>query len=95
MYSKEFTLIMKVLKKLNDKIDSLKNGIPEEVLLDSIQMQQLLHCSPSTLQRLRKKGTLPCNQVGRRYYYPKSYFTQEFLNSIIKVEDPSKAFDDK
>lgn len=67
---------------------------PTEVLIDSSQMQQLLRCSESTLYRLRRKGTIPHNRIGGRYYYPKHFFTQEFINSIIKLEDPSKRFDD-
>ena len=94
MSSKELIIIMEAISELKAIIKALKNTEPEEVLLDSNQMQKLLNCSASTLQRLRDKGSIPCNQVGRRYYYPKSMFTQEFLKSISKNEDPSKRFDD-
>ena len=95
MRSKEFIILVEILKELKASIEASRNAVSEEVLINSDQMEKLLKCSPSTLQRLRKKGTIPCNKVGRRYYYPKNFFTQEFLNSITKGEDPSKRFDDK
>ena len=94
MNQKYVIMIMRKLFELESRIEALNSPKTEEVLIDSLEMQQLLKCSASTLQRLRDKGTIPCNKVGRRYYYPKQYFTQEFLNSISKVEDTSKRFDD-
>ncbi|MDN3676890.1 helix-turn-helix domain-containing protein [Flavobacterium paronense] len=94
MQQKYYFKIMGKLEELENRIESLINPRKEEVLLDSLEMQQLLKCTASKLQRLRDKGIIPCNKVGRGYYYPKEYFTLEFLNSIIKVEDSSKRFDD-
>jgi hypothetical protein len=94
MKSSEFKILYEMLQELHVKIDRVAKSAPEEVLLDSYDMQKLLKCSGRTLQRLRNEGTIPCNKVGRRYYYPKSMFTTEFLTSIIKDEDPSKRFDD-
>lgn len=94
MNQKYVIMIMGKLSELEARIESLNNTKQEEVLLDSLDMQQLLRCSKSTLQRLRNNGDIPCNKVGRRCFYPKSFFTQEFINSIIKAEDPSKRFDD-
>lgn len=95
MRSKEFQILIELLKELKASIDASRVVVADEVLINSDQMEKLLKCSPSTLQRHRKKGIIPCNKVGRRYYYPKNFFTQEFLNSITKEEDPSKRFDDK
>lgn len=94
MNQKYVIMIMGKLSELEARIESLNAPKCEEVLLDSLDMQQLLRCSKSTLQRLRNNGNIPCNKVGRRYFYPKTYFTQEFINSIVKVEDLSKRFDD-
>jgi len=94
MSSKEFRLLYEAVLALHARMDELASPPSQEVLLNSNEMCTLLKCSSSTLRRLRNKGTIPCNQVGRSYYYPKNYFTQEFLNSIIKVEDASKKFDD-
>lgn len=94
MNQKYFIKIMGELAEMKALIASLYTSKPEEVLLDSYDMQKMLNISPSTLQKLRNEGTIPCNKIGRKYYYPKSMFTKEFLNSITKVEDPSKKFDD-
>ncbi|HNP33714.1 MAG TPA: helix-turn-helix domain-containing protein [Flavobacterium sp.] len=94
MNQKYFVMLMGEIAELKAMIKSQGNATTEEILLDSYDMQKMLNISASTLQKLRKAGTIPCNRIGRKYYYPKSFFTQEFLNSIIKVEDPSKKFDD-
>ncbi|MCF6132503.1 helix-turn-helix domain-containing protein [Flavobacterium wongokense] len=86
---------MKRIDQLEALIQVIGNTQPEEILLDSYQMRELLNCSDSTLRRLRANGTIPCNKIGNKYYYPKNFFTQEFLNTIIKLDDPSKRFDDK
>jgi hypothetical protein len=85
---------MEFLKELKASLDASKSVLPDEVLLDSYEMGKLLKCSTSTLRRYRNNGSVPCSKVGRRYYYPKNFFTQEFLNSITKRDDPSKRFDD-
>lgn len=95
MTLKYLLAIIERLNKIEALIANLISGKPEEQLLDSHDMLKMLNIGDSTLRRLRREGTIPCNKIGRKYYYPKSMFTQEFLNSIIKLEDPSKKFDDK
>lgn len=70
------------------------NAQPDEVFLTTDQMERLLRCSTSTLYRLRNKGSIPCVKIGGQYRYPKHFFTQEVIKSIMKVEDRSKRFDD-
>ena len=84
----EYTQIKKELSELSKKLEEIPNAlsITEEVLLDSSDMLKLLKCSNSTLHRLRKKRAIPFNKIGGRYYYPKYYFTREFLKSIIEKE---------
>lgn len=94
MRSREFRTLMAAIMELKAIVESSKDNLSDEVLLDSTQMEKLLKCSPSTLQRLRNRGTIPYNKIGGRCYYPKNFFTQEFLNSIAKADDPSKRFDD-
>jgi predicted DNA-binding transcriptional regulator AlpA len=65
-----------------------------ETLLDSAQMRQFLRCSESTLYRLRRSGKIPYRKLGGTYYFPKNFFTTEFVSSIMKKEDVSKRFDD-
>ncbi|MGL2967121.1 helix-turn-helix domain-containing protein [Flavobacterium sp. XGLA_31] len=94
MNRKDLAKLLRAIEELRDSIQAEKAKL-DEVLINSDQMERILRCSPSTLQRFRKKGIVPCTQIGRRYYYPKHFFTQEVINSIIKPNDPSKGFDDK
>jgi ribonuclease D len=95
MSSKEFVALQDTISDLKLLIQSQsdKTTVPEEILINSDQMERLLKCSPSTLYRLRKKGVVPCVVIGGRYYYLKNYFTREVINQITK-HDPSQAFDD-
>ena len=94
MKSKEFIIIMAAFEELKASLEASGTVKPEEVFLNSDQMERLLKCSPATLYRLRNKGIIPCSKIGGQYRYPKNFFTQEVINSIVKVEDASKKFDD-
>ena len=48
---------------------ALTGGNP---LLKSSQVKQILNCSESTLERLRKSGELPCIKMRGSYLYQKS-----------------------
>lgn len=95
MKNNERDILEAKIRKLQEEIDILRASQPDEVYLTSDQMERLLRCSPATLYRLRKNRSIPCVQIGRQYRYPKKFFTQEVINSIIKPEDPSKRFDDE
>ncbi|WP_162128425.1 helix-turn-helix domain-containing protein [Flavobacterium phycosphaerae] len=95
MSSKEFKLLQRAIEELKNMLLTNQEVAVSEVFIDSHQMERFLKCSPSTLQRLRNNGTVPCFKMGRKYYYPKNLFTQEALNSIRRKDDPSKRFDDK
>ena len=94
MRNKEINAIIEQLHELMASAIATKNMVLEEVFLNSDQMERLLRCSPATLYRWRRNGVVPCCKVGGVYRYPKSFFTQEFLNTITKNEDPSKRFDE-
>lgn len=94
MTQKYITLILDKLAELEATLKALTHAAADEVLLTSDQMERLLKCSPATLYRLRNKGIIPCSKIGGQYRYPKNFFTQEVINSIIRGEDPSKRFDD-
>ncbi|WP_409688315.1 helix-turn-helix domain-containing protein [Flavobacterium sp.] len=87
--------MLKAIIELKACIEAPRTMVPDEEFLDSHRMEKLLKCSPSKLYRLRKNGQIPCTMVGRQYLYPKNFFIQEVLNSIIKHEDQSKRFDDQ
>lgn len=77
----------KKLKKEFEKfkrhvISMLKASVKEEELLDSASVKQRLNISDSTLYRMRKNKDIPFRKVGKLYYYPKSYFTQEILQKF-------------
>lgn len=92
MKSKEFNSLFEAIIRIEEKLQELKLPQPE-IFLNSTEMCLFLKISPSTLRRLRNNGDIPCNQLGRSYFYPKSYFTQELLKSILKIQDDSKNFD--
>ncbi len=93
MGSKEFRLLMEAIDEVRRHLQ-MQQAVPkDEDFLDSHRMERLLKCSPSKLYRLRKSGAIPCVLVGGRYLYPKQFFTQEVIKSIVK-EDPSKRFDE-
>lgn len=94
MSQKYYLMIMGEIAEIKALLQSLHDKQPDEVLLDSHDMKKLLNIGDSTLLKLRKEGTIPCNKIGRKYYYPKNMFTQEFIKSITKVDDGSKRFDD-
>jgi hypothetical protein len=93
MGSKEFRLLMEAIDEVRRHLQ-MQQAVPkDEEFLDSHRMERLLKCSPSKLYRLRKSGAIPCVLVGGRYLYPKHFFTQEVIRSIVK-EDVSKRFDE-
>ena len=93
MNQKYLTKIMDRLAELEATLVAMASPAVEEVFLNSDQMERLLKCSPATLYRLRNKGIIPCSKIGGQYRYPKNFFTQEVINSIVKT-DPSKRFDE-
>ena len=95
MSHREYMILYELLLLVLSRINEIRTPSQEEELLTSNEMCAYIKCSQSTLRRLRKEGIIPCSKIGRTYYYPKSYFTQEFLKSILKVQDDSKRFDDK
>ena len=47
---------------------------------DSADVKQLLKISDRTLQRLRKSGEIPHIRIGRKIFYPKSFFSEASKN---------------
>jgi len=61
---------------------SLTNANQNEEWLDSADIKQLFHLSDSKLYRLRKSNAIPSTAIGKRFYYPKSYFNVALLQKI-------------
>lgn len=94
MSSNDLAIMMAKMEEVLVRLQTTGNATPDEVFLTTDQMERLLRCSPSTLYRLRIKGSIPCVKIGGQYRYPKHFFTKEVINSIVKLEDQSKRFDD-
>jgi hypothetical protein len=54
----------------------VSSALPAEKLIKSHQVLRLLHISESTLQKLRKNGTIPFRKIGGIYYYYESEILQ-------------------
>jgi len=57
--------ILEILKK-NERHDTL--------YYDSADVKRLLNISDSTLHRIRKSQGIPCIRIGKKLFYPKSFF---------------------
>ena len=55
--------------KILDKKESCSSGY-----YDSADVKQLLNISDRTLHRLRKSKAVPYVKIGRKIFYPKSFF---------------------
>jgi hypothetical protein len=54
------------------KPEKLERELP--ILYDNYDAMQMLHISESTLYRLRKNNQIPFTKIGKKYFYPESYF---------------------
>lgn len=61
--------LSEILKSL-DKKEPCSSGY-----YDSADVKQLLNISDRTLHRLRKSKAIPFVKIGRKIFYPKSFFT--------------------
>lgn len=65
------------IDQLNEKlIKFIKKDISAISLLDNADLKQMLHCSDSTLYRLRKRNIIPQIRIGRKIYCPRSFIEQ-------------------
>jgi hypothetical protein len=79
----------KKLNKLQKELEELKRLVLpltttklNEEWLDSADIKQLFHLSDSKLYRLRKTNAIPSTSIGKRFYYPKSFFNAALLQKI-------------
>lgn len=68
---------------LHEKVNYLLEKHEPEHWLDSADVKQLLHCSESTLYRLRKQNAIPVAKIGGKYQYPKSILDAMLLQGVI------------
>jgi hypothetical protein len=60
-------------------LDTLRKGQGNESpYYDSADVKRLLNISDSTLLRIRKSQNIPHVRIGRKIFYPKSFFNNAF-----------------
>lgn len=52
--------------------------------IDSTEVLFMLKISDSTLKRMRKNKQIPCEKIGKSYYYPSIYFEKILLDKSLK-----------
>ncbi|MDF2930851.1 MAG: DNA-binding protein [Chryseobacterium sp.] len=64
-----------ILTLLSEILETLKKSPGNDLnYYDSADVKQLLNISDSTLHRLRKQNDIPHIRIGRKIFYPKSFF---------------------
>lgn len=67
------------LEAVLEMLHELKNkSFENDLYYDSADVKQLLKISDSTLNRIRKSQSIPCVKIGKKIYYPKSFFNKAF-----------------
>jgi hypothetical protein len=56
----------------------------ESPYYDSADIKRMLNISDSTLHRIRKSEKIPYFRIGRKIFYPKSVFNEDFRNAFRK-----------
>lgn len=79
---KKLNQLQKELEELKRLVLPLTTTKLNEEWLDSADIKQLFHFSDSKLYRLRKSNAIPSTCIGKRFYYPKSFFNAALLRKI-------------
>jgi len=61
-----------------------KSKQQESPYYDSADIKRMLNISDSTLHRIRKSEKIPYFRIGRKIFYPKSVFNDDFKNAFRK-----------
>ncbi|MCU7616858.1 helix-turn-helix domain-containing protein [Chryseobacterium sp. PBS4-4] len=68
-----------VLTLLSEILETLKRSPGHDSqYYDSADVKRLLNISDSTLHRIRKSQNIPHLRIGRKIFYPKSFFNNAF-----------------
>ena len=72
------SILREILLRLEEICLNLKeNTLGEQMSnkwLFSADVKRMLSISDSTLKRMRKNKEIPCQKIGRTYFYPSAYF---------------------
>ncbi|MDR6157132.1 hypothetical protein QF023_000648 [Chryseobacterium sp. SLBN-27] len=66
-------IIIEIFSEILVNLERSKNN--EDQYYDSADVKRLLNISDSTLFRNRKSQKIPYVKIGRKIFYPKSFFT--------------------
>jgi len=66
-------IIIEIFSEILSTLEKSKNN--EVQYYDSADVKRLLNISDSTLFRIRKSQKIPYVRIGRKIFYPKSFFT--------------------
>lgn len=76
------------IKSLQAEIEQLKETIQNlhaEQWLDSADVKTKFNISDSTLARFRKNQLIPFSLLGKKYYYPQSFFTKSLKSKLVNA----------
>lgn len=68
--------ILETLRKILLQLE--KGSISESLYYDSADVKRLLNISDRTLQRMRQNNEIPFLKLGKKIFYPKAFFNQEW-----------------
>ena len=71
-----FLEVGKLFKDIFERI--ILSQADEMPMYDSVDLKRILHVSDSWLYRMRKSNQIPYKKLGRKFYYPKAFFTKAF-----------------
>jgi hypothetical protein len=77
----ELENLLKKKMKQKEQIYTVEEAKQEE-WLDSTDIMRMFHISESTMYRLRKSNEIPYTRLGKKYVYPKAYFTNSLMGKI-------------
>lgn len=68
-----------IIMLLSEILTTLKkNENTNALYYDSADVKKLLNISDSTLHRIRKERSIPHMKIGRKIFYPKTFFNNAF-----------------
>lgn len=77
----EFNQVLVLLEEINHKLEKIseKSNSLKGSWLKGKQVQELLNCSPATVQNYRVRGVLNFKKIGGTFYY-----SAQSLNQLTK-----------
>lgn len=95
---KQYAALLNRLNEINNDVSSIKVKSNNNIsYLDNYDLIRLLQVSNRTIQRWRKKGSLPFSKIGKKFYYRIDYILARCKVMSDSTDDnanaPPKDFD--